>query len=252
MSSARSVVYFAYLGDEAAEDDLVRRRLAFMDSQLRWLSELVRTASEPLDVLVPYVAPRAWDAHVHDTIGRFGFRIDPASVEAERRNRFEYQGFRAMKELAEQSAPEDLIYYCHSKGIVHLDDRMMGLFRLHTHVGLTADLSRLTATPAITKAGLFPHKFGWCWYNFFWIKAAHMARLPVEESGDRYHFEELIGDRGDNKGYQGVLPLIDRLSYEDTGIAPKSWYRPEETTTAALVATYDRYALMTSPDDISR
>jgi hypothetical protein len=44
-----------------------------------------------------------------------------------------------------------------------------------------------------------------------------------------------------------VLPLIDRLPYEETQLPLKQWYRPEETSSPALQATYARYARMTSP-----
>jgi len=249
MSISRSVVYFGYLGDEGTDDDLLGQRLAFMDRQLRWLSDLIEMLGGGIEVLVPYVAPLAWDGEVERVVSRYGFRIDPTSVLADRRNRFEYPGFRAMKALAETRAPGDLIYYCHSKGIVHLDEGKMGIFRLHTEVGLTADLQRLTGNPKLTKAGLFPSRLGWCWYNFFWVKAGHMAGLAVEESADRYHFEALIGDRNDPEGYRTVLPLVDRLPFADTGIAVKPWYRAEETSSPALTATYDRYAGMASLAD---
>lgn len=247
MNIRRSVVYFGYLGDGDTDAELVRRRLGFMDSQLQWLSTLIRASGHAIDGLVPYVAPRAWDEEVHGLIRRHGFRVDPASIEADRRNRFEYPGFRAMKTLAAASAPDDLIYYCHSKGIVQLAQGKMGLFRLHTHVGLTADLTRLTADPALTRAGLFPSKWGWCWYNFFWIKAGYMAGLTVEESADRYHFEALIGDQADKEGHRGVLPLIDQLPFAETGIAVQPWYRPVETASPVLDESYQRYARAASP-----
>jgi len=247
MSVSRSIVYFAYLGDAAADGEVVRPRLAFMDKQLQWLSGLTEASPDTMKVLVSYTAPSCWDDEVRRIVAQYGFQIDPASVSTDRRNLFEYPGFRAMKTFAEASAPDDLLYYCHSKGIVQLSEGKMGLFRLHTEVGLTADLAALTANPDLTRAGLFPSRFGWCWYNFFWIKAGHMARLPVEESDDRYQFEALIGQRGDKEGYRGVLPLIDRLPFEDTGIAAKPWYRPDETSSPALSATYERYARMALP-----
>jgi hypothetical protein len=249
MNNSKSVVYFAFLGDEDTNGDVVSQRLAFMDRQLQWLFDLIEMSGDRIEVLVPYVAPRAWDAEVHRAIAGHGFRIDPASIASDRRNRFEYPGFRAMKTLAEQSAPDALIYYCHSKGIVQLSESKMGLFRLHTQVGLTADLDALIAEPSLTRATIFPAKFGWCFYNFFWIKAGYMAGLTVEESADRYHFEALVGDAGDREGYRGVLPLIDRLPFDVTGIAAQSWYRPRDTSSPVLFATYDRYARMKSPAD---
>lgn len=250
--SLRSLVYFAYLGEEGTAEDVVRPRLPFMESQLRWLSDLIAASGRAIDVLVAYVAPRAWDDEVHRAIARHGFRIDPESIAADRRNRFEYPGFRAMKALAERSPPEKLIYYCHSKGIVQLAQGKMGLFRLHTAVGLTADLNAFEADPALTRAGLFPSRWGWCWYNFFWIKAGYMARLPVAESADRYHFESLIGDHADKEGYRGVLPLVDRLPQGDHGIALQPWYRPAETGSPALSKTYARYAALPSPAEAMR
>jgi hypothetical protein len=245
--AARSVVYFAYLGDEQTDDAMVAQRLPFMERQLRWLADLVDRAADRIDVLVPYVAPRAWDSEVHRAIADRGFRIDPPSVSADRRNTYEYPGFRAMKALAERSDPDDLIYYCHSKGIVHLEPNKMGLFRLHTTVGLTADLTMLRERPDLSRAGLFPYRFGWCWYNFFWVKAGYMAGRTVAECDDRYEFEALIGTRGDKEAYRGVLPLIDRLPFAETGIPVQPWYRPEETTSSTLITTYDRYALMETP-----
>ena len=161
MSVSRSVVYFAYVGEEGTEEGVVRPRLGFMARQLAWLADLVAaTADDRIDVLVPYVAPRGWDEEVHRLVGRHGFRVDPDSVAGDRRNRFEYPGFRAMKRLAERSVPEDLIYYCHSKGIVQLDEGKMGLFRLHSEVGLTADLTALTSDPGLTPRGAVPGAAG--------------------------------------------------------------------------------------------
>lgn len=244
----KSVVYYGYLGEEGTDDEILRQRLGFMEVQLQWLADLITLSPEPIDVLVAYLAPTPWDDAVRAIASRRGFRIDPAcSADDERRNRFEYPGFRAMKALALTAAPDDLIYYCHSKGIVQLSPTKMGLFRLHSHVGLTADLSAMIADPAITRAGIFPSKRGWCWHNFFWIKAGHMAALPVEESADRYHFEALIGDYDDIEGYKGVLPLIDRLPFDATGIEARPWYRPAETGSPTLTATCGRYAAMPSP-----
>jgi len=245
--SARSIVYFAYLGDEDTESDLASRRLSFVERQFQWLSQLVVASPDKIEVVVAYVAPRSWDAELHRSATRHGFAIDPLSIASDRTNRFEYPGFRAMKALAARSAFDDLIYYCHSKGAAQLDDRKMGLFRLHTEVGLTADLGRLARDPSLTRAGMFPSRYGWCWFNFFWIKAGYMAGLTVTESADRHKFEELIGDRGDMHAYRHVLPLIDRVPFEDTGIPAKAWYRPEETKSAVLLATYDRYACLESP-----
>lgn len=248
MTAAKHVVYFAYLGgDEGTEYEVVRRRLSFMENQLSWLARLVEQSGESIEVLMPYVAPRAWDADVHRVASRHGARIDPESVRSDRFNRFEYEGFRALKALAARSAPDTLIYYCHSKGIVQLAESKMGLFRLHTEVGLRASLDRLVQDAALNRAGLFPSRFGWCWYNFFWIKAGYMAGLPVVESLDRYHFEALIGGPRDKEAYRFVLPLIDRLPFEVTGISLKPWYRPEETTSPNLAETYARYARLTSP-----
>lgn len=248
MIGTRSVVYFAFLGEEGTPHALVRQRLAFLERQLGWLAALIADADMPVNGLMPYVAPMAWDGAVHAAAARHGFRIDPASVTAERRNTFEYPGFRALKALAGQSAPDALLYYCHSKGIVQLAEGKMGLFRLHTHVGLTTDLTDLNRTDGLTRAGLFPSRPGWCWYNFFWIKAGFMAGRPVEEHEDRYQFEALIGDRSDKEGYRGVLPLIERVAPPArAGIALQPWYRPVETASPALFETYDRYAQMDTP-----
>ena len=247
MGRNRCVVYFGYLGDEVTDDSVVRERLSFMERQLKWLATLIAASPHAITGLVPYVAPRRWDAEVHEVIARHGFAIDPASIAADRRNRFEYPGLLAMRTLARQSAPDDLLYYCHSKGIVQLSHGKMGLFRLHTHVGLTADLTPLIRDPDLNRAGLFPSKWGWCWYNFFWIKAGHMARLSVEEAEDRYLFEALIGNRDDKEGYRGVLPLIGEVPADERGVPVQPWYRPAETASPALDASYARYAAMESP-----
>jgi hypothetical protein len=244
-ATPRSLVYFAYIGDDATPDGPVPRRIAFMESQLQWIAALIQASGLHYEVVVPYVAPRKWDAAVHDIIQRYGFRIDPASVAASRINRFEYLGFRALKEIAEAAAdPDHLIYYCHSKGITQLSPSKMGLFRLHTHIGLTADLRQLAAEPRLTRATLFPSKFGWCFYNFFWIKARYMAGLTVDESADRYAFESLVGDPTDREGYRGVLPLIGLLPQSERGLPASDWYRASDTSSPELTATYDRYATL--------
>lgn len=247
MPSGAHIVYFGYLGDEATDDAVVEQRLAYMDGQMRWLAQLVARLPDGARVLVPYVAPRRWDEAVHARIAAHGFTVDPLSIENERRNRFEYPGFRALKSLAETLPPDEPIFYCHSKGIAAPGDNKNGLFRLHSHVALAADLDAFRRDPALTRAGLFPSRYGWCWYNIFWIKAGHMARLKVEESEDRYAFEELIGNRAEPQAFRGVLRLIDRLPVEATGIEPKRWYRPPETLSPALLALYQTYAEMDAP-----
>ena len=252
MGASKSLVYFGYLGDEATADEIVGPRLDFMADQLRWLSALIDQLAEPVERLVAYVAPRSWDDRVHAAIAHHRFAVDPASIRSERRNSFEYAGFRAMKAQAAERPPDDLIYYCHSKGITQLSSSKMGLFRLHSEVGLTADLAALTGDADLTRAGLFPSKWGWCWNNFFWVKAGYMARLAVEESPDRYHYESLIGDPGDKEGYRRVLPLIDRLPFDATGIAAQPWYRPQELNSSILLETCYRYAAMAAPDPAAR
>jgi len=247
MNAAATVVYFAYLGDEAMDAAMVEARLGFMERQLQWLAALIAPSARRIDVIVPYVAPRAWDGEVDRAVKRHGFRLDEASIDAERVNRFEYPGFRAMKALAGQASPDHLLYYCHSKGIFDLDERKMGLFRLHSQVGLTAPLDRLAGDQGVTRAGLFPCRYGWCWYNFFWIKAGYMAGLAVEESAHRHDFEALIGDRSDPEGFRGVLSLADQLPCADLGLAVRPWYRPEELAAPGLCAAYDAYALMEAP-----
>jgi len=242
--ASRSIVYFCYLGEEGTPDESLRGRAAFMESQLQWLSSLVCASGYRFDLVIAYVAPRRWDAVVHDLAGRYGFRIDAKSVEADRINRFEYVGFSALKALAEGSDPEHLIYYCHSKGIMQLSPSKMGIFRFHTKVGLTADLDQLITDPRLTRATLFPSRFGWCFYNSFWIKAGYMAGLDVAESRDRYYFESLVGDASDKEGYRGVLPLINYVPFSESGMAAKPWYRASETSSPELSATYDRYAQM--------
>jgi hypothetical protein len=240
--ASRSIVYFCYLGEEGTADESLPGRAAFMESQLQWLSGLAHASGHRFDLIIAYVAPRGWDAVVHDLAGRYAFRIDARSVEADRINRFEYIGFSALKALAENSDPEHLIYYCHSKGIMQLSPTKMGVFRFHTKVGLTAKLDQLITDPRLTRATLFPSKFGWCFYNFFWIKAGYMASLDVTESSDRYYFESLVGDPSNKEGYRGVLPLMNCVPFSESGMAAKPWYRASETSSPELSATYDRYA----------
>ncbi|WP_420136837.1 hypothetical protein [Sphingomonas sp.] len=245
--SVRSIVYFAYIGDESTPDEIARGRAAYMESQLQWLSGLIRVAGGRFRVIVPYVAPRRWDAVMHDLVGRYGFQVDPASIAAERVNSFEYRGFCALKALALASDPDHMIYYCHSKGITQLSPSKMGLFRFHTAIGLKADLDPLITGPNLSRATLFPSKFGWCFYNFFWIKSGYMAGLTVIPSADRYSFEALVGDPLDREGYRGVQALIDQVPASETGLVAKPWYRASETSSPELAATYGRYARMPLP-----
>ncbi len=107
MPSGAHIVYFGYLGDEASDDAVVEQRLAYMDGQMRWLAQLVARLRDGGHVLVPYVAPRRWDEAVHAGIAAHGFAVDQMSVGDERRNRFEYPGFRALKSLAETLPPDE-------------------------------------------------------------------------------------------------------------------------------------------------
>ena len=52
MNIRRSIVYFGYLGDEGTDDEIVRLRLGFMESQLQWLSDLIVMSGQPLEARI--------------------------------------------------------------------------------------------------------------------------------------------------------------------------------------------------------
>lgn len=235
MTQTKTILYFGFIGASDIDHGVAEARMDYMGQQMHWLALKAPDASR---LFLTYTAPEWLDGPIASLAKQHGFDVLPELSDTRRRNTFEYPGFLALSDLAAKSEGNDLIFYCHSKGIVELSSTKMGLFKLHTEVCLAADLSMMTA-----KAGLFPSEFGWVWNNIFWAKAWFLQTLTVPESANRYTYEALIGDKAAPRAYETVLQLIDLVGQDVSGIPSQPFYQPHETASAKLIDRYRVYSI---------
>jgi hypothetical protein len=106
-------------------------------------------------------------------------------------NQFEYPAIKLIHDLAMQY-PESTFLYFHSKGMTHnLHSRSLREVLLFTKTfeNWRKNIQLLNKENK-QKAGLFPSKEGWIWYNFWYAKGKYIAQCSEPEiTDDRYYYE---------------------------------------------------------------
>lgn len=125
----------------------------------------------------------------------------------------EYPGIQKVWQLAnEHPGRKSIIVYFHGKGLTHGPKPFwMGfdaVIRPWYHI-----LDLLKRKESINKVGWASSRFGWVWWNYWYVRASY-ARRCVEptESPRRYYYEEWLG-RANNSEHCQVDKPIEGFCY---------------------------------------
>jgi hypothetical protein len=204
------IIYNCFLGTDLEDLSEVLPRFSYVCKQLGFLHQLVISSCRNNDAKVVVVGtfPTCLTDALESVCVGFGFSLDYNYIS--RVNVFEFIGFKALHRYASNLNTDDLIFYCHSKGVVNkgAKERGMGIYKLHLIANLFADVDSVFAVPNILKAGLFPSRFGWLWHNFFWVRTSYMAGKSIEVSSRRHHYEDLIGDHKNPQAFKACFSTL--------------------------------------------
>jgi hypothetical protein len=123
-------------------------------------------------------------------------------------NLYEFPALMKIRELA-LLHPDKLFIYFHSKSMINWNpsqDRTLLEYTLTNQTFLNWDstLFIFDNFPEIQKAGCYPAKEGWIWYNFWWARGSYLISCsPIEipinmVENDRFICECWIGKNGSN------------------------------------------------------
>jgi len=223
------IFFQAFIGDEQTTESEANTRLAYIYKQLEYLEEQKNLHQFTGEHFLIVTAPACVDAKIFEIVDRFSLRL--WTHEFNRINSFEYPGFLAMQSWADTRSEESAILYCHSKGSVNTRKNSMGIFRLHTSTLLRTPIDEIFKDGDLSKAGLFPSKYGWFWHNFFWVRSSFLRKKRVSDHDNRHYFESFIGQHGDEKGYEScfsLLPMVFDQEREGTSFQVRRFYEPED------------------------
>lgn len=206
------IIFNCYFGDDVDSPTSIISRLSYVVDQMGFLYRLVdmNFRDENATVVIVGTFPVFLDDVLRSLSREYGFFIDFRYVS--RVNVFEYIGLTAVRDYSSGMDANDLVFYCHSKGVVNKHRNFgMGIFKLHLIVNLSIPMDIICSNELILKVGLFPSRFGWLWHNFFWIKAGCMTSKSVRITERRHHYEELIGERKNPQAFRACVSLISRF-----------------------------------------
>jgi len=141
------------------------------------------------------------------------------------KNMFEYPGIRAIWDLGQRiptsEAKHSTILYFHSKGMSKIDegvriDREQHLF--NTVIRPWREIiPKFEEDPSINKICFQTASCGFCWYNFWWVRASYIENLvcPIiigAENTDRFYYEKWLGYKNENNV---TWPKIHNLNIFD-------------------------------------
>lgn len=188
-----------YLGDADTAEAVIEERLCYLTNQLLLLAEFEKSFTyEFKQRLLVMTAPSNYVPQVKQLCHRFGFSLFENKVFTS--NQYEYPGFKAMQSFARRDK-QGLFLYIHSKGIANRKPHSMGVFSFHLQHLLALNVESVFASSTVEKACLFPSEKGWCWQNFFWVRASYLAELTIIESDQRHYYEFVIGSEA-NDGWK--------------------------------------------------
>ena len=173
------IVYFAYLAPGAWRPVVLE--------QLNALKALALYGSSTIHMSV--VSNDAELAGLREMLARDYPEITLANVFQE--NVFEYPGIKTVWEAAQESDPDTIILYFHSKGMTsgeHDARRKLFTWTIENHYYYAKAFEN---DPRLDIGCLMPHVEGFAYFNFFWVRAGYVkAHCPKPEiSADRYVWE---------------------------------------------------------------
>ena len=138
-------------------------------------------------------------------------------------NLYEFPALMKIRELA-LLHPDKLFIYFHSKSMIHWNtsqNRTLLEYILTNQTFLNWDstLFIFNNFPEIQKAGCYPDKEGWMWYNFWWARGSHLISCnPIEipinmVEKDRFICEYWLGKNGSNTWTDSYSFATKSISY---------------------------------------
>ena len=148
-------------------------------------------------------------------------------------SRYEHVGIEAAWKEAMASEDEELITYCHCRGIGHTHPsapEMNGMREIFTLAAATHIVKNYTKiekifkeNPDITRVGAGQSPLGWMWFNFWTCKSSYLKTRPKPDINgvptplmkknfdqwvkDRHYYEAWLGDDGKtiDQGYSTCI-----------------------------------------------
>jgi len=214
------VVYYAYVGLEI-DDDVANERLKYIGEQLHWI-EKNKGSNFGCTYLVA-CGNSIYFSKIRDLANSYGFIFLDAFFSIE--NNFEYPGIYACTQLPYVLPEDDLVLYCHAKGVANPGPRQMGNFKFHLRLLLSNCSVECFDDPQIVIAGVFPSDSGFIWYNYFIARASYLKDRPVAKSPNRHYYESWVRD--EKRGISVVKSLFKR-NYLNLHLLERKHYTPEE------------------------
>lgn len=130
-------------------------------------------------------------------------------------NYFEFNGFKTIFEVAEDNS---LLLYFHTKGITSggKNNLIRQLLFKYTIENYKLYLDNFEESN-FDIGGVFPHKRGFVFYNFFWINGQYVKKYcnPPKINTNRFFWEEYIGNPYSNK--ENIMTYSPIIQYEKIG-----------------------------------
>ncbi len=221
----KALFFQVFIGTSLDAESVCLDRLSYLECQLSYMYHFIKFHDVDASFYLVPTVPDYLSGFVEEVASKYGFLIYGGETFLE--NKFEYPGFRAMKDFSCQSSEDVLVLYGHSKGIFNRRPLQMSTFRLHMKLLLTSPVDEIFKDRRIQKACLFPSRYGWAWHNFFWVRSSYLEKKVVLESKNRHYFESLIGERRNFNGYKKCFGMAGYIPGLDAG-SVKAFYGGKE------------------------
>lgn len=115
------------------------------------------------------------------------------------KNEFEYYGIKKLYDISNED--DSIVLYFHTKGMTSSNDNLRkGLFN-QTINKYKQILDEFEKNPELDLAAACPHKRGFAFYNFFWVRSEYVKKYctPPLPNVNRFYWEEWVGTPHSNK-----------------------------------------------------
>ena len=111
-------------------------------------------------------------------------------------NLYEYPGIKAVYDISNENEDDTIILYFHSKGMIsnaHWDRRRLFDISIKNY---KLYINEFDKNKNLEVGCALPHKCGFAYFNFFWIRSSYMKKWVPEPvpNTDRYVWECWIGN----------------------------------------------------------
>ncbi len=180
------IVYYIYINKNRDWDYLIKSQINdIINSNILSMSKLYIVVCDENSIVNK--------TYFDKLLINFDYEIEFYNV-----NYYEYYGIKKLYDLALED-PKMIYMYIHTKGMVFNNTSikrseqekylLRSLLKNYLRVILI-----FKNKPNITKAGSFPCKNGWLWFNFFYIKGTSLINCNIPKiTDDRYYYESYIG-----------------------------------------------------------